>query len=385
MSNNNNDDIEKLLEEYRAQRKAKERNEIQPIEPPKPNRTLIDFSKPEPPREHTDNAITSENEQADSSKKETASKQKKKKAPKKTSEEKAQAKAAAKEKRKKTAKTVKKIVCSKKFYIPLIAIILAAAAILISISAVSNAKTAYLKPYQEKYPDVNFPVGILEQYCDDYGENPNLSGYIKINALGEELALSEKDTAPITDGASRYNYVVYMDTQELEQYYSTAEAYNNANKEIHFSDLFNDYTFQVVGAFYTNTKAKDDGGYIFPYNVTEQMTQRSADQFLDRMNTRIRYDVSGGKLTRQDLLLTISCPTDYKKDYRFIIVCKLVDQIDTTLTAEDKAKLRLTQSEYDELDKTNPYRFSGHWYPEIKITDKQGNETTVKKTIKDYE
>lgn len=357
----NKDDIGKLLEEYKEQRENRI-TEQQPLEPPKRRDELIDFAK-----DDTEEKL----------------KKAKKEKPKKSPEEIEAQKQARKEKLKK----ISRIVFSKKVLFSLLAILLAVAIGFGIKFGISYSKTAYLNPYQEKYPDVDFPVGILEKYCDDYGSAPDTMGYISISDTDTNKYLSKSDMHPISDINSTYNYVVYLDTKELEQHYKNAEAYNNSYKEIFFSNLFDDYTFEVAGAFYTNTKAEDDDGYIFPYNTTEKMTFESTNQFLERINSRLLYNVKGVDLTRQDTLLTISCPTDYRADYRFVVVCKAVDKINTDIAAEDKNPERIhrTASEYKESNTENPYRFAGKWYPEIITYDDEGNETTLKKTIEDYQ
>ena len=357
--NDNKDDISKLLEEYKEQRENKITEK--PLEPPKRRDELIDFSK-------------NDTEKTTKAKKEK---------PKKSPEEIEAQKQAIKEKLKK----ISRIVFSKKVLFSLLAILLAVAIGFGIKFGIGYSKTAYLNPYKDKYPNVDFPVGILEKYCDDYGSAPDTLGYISISDTATNKYLAKSDMQPFSNISSTYNYVVYLDTKELEQYYKNAESYNNSYKEIFFSNLFEDYTFEVAGAFYTNTKAEDDDGYIFPYNTTEEMTFESKNQFIERIDSRLLYNVKGIELTRQDTLLTISCPTDYREDYRFVIVCKAVDKINTNAAASDKNPERIhkTDIEYKESDTENPYRFAGKWYPEIITFDEEGNETIYKKTIEDYQ
>ena len=55
-----------------------------------------------------------------------------------------------------------------------------------------------------------------------------------------------------------------------------------------------------------------------------------------------------------------------------------------TSTAREKSNVHYPQVIYDEKGMDNPYRFASKWYPEIIVTDEQGNERTVQKTIDDY-
>ncbi len=189
----------------------------------------------------------------------------------------------------------------------------------------------------------------------------------------------------MTDGAVTANYVVYLEDNKLEEHYKNADAYNSSSKSVTYTNWLQDYNFQVLGAFYTNTDEKDDDGYIFPYNVTEKMTFESTNQYLDRIKSRFIYNVSGIEPQRSDTFLTLSCPTDYKDGYRFVVICKAVDEIDSTAQAKDKnAKdVRKTASEYKN-ENDNQFRFSSHWYPEIVLINDVGTESTVQKTIDDY-
>lgn len=361
-NNNTNNSIDEILSEYKNQKEQRETREVEPLEPPKRREELIDFS--------------ADNKEAPAKK----AKQKKER-PEKTPEE----KTALKAKRTETFKKILKVIFSKKVIIPILAVAIAVGAGFGIKYAVDYSKTAYLNPYIEKYPDVEFPNGILEKYCDTYGANPDSVGHIAISDIGVDMLVDKNISAPVTEGAAAKNYVVYLDDNKLEEHYKNAAAYNKSSKAVTYTNWLEDYNFQVLGAFYTNTNEKDDDGYIFPYNVTEKMTFDSTNQYLDRIKSRLIYNVSGVEPQRSDTFLTLSCPTDYKSGYRFVVICKAVEEIDSTAQAKDKKPkdVRKTASEY-ENEKDNQFRFSSHWYPEIVITNSDGTESTIKKSIDDY-
>lgn len=362
-NNNNNSTIDEILSEYKNQKEQRETREVEPLEPPKRREELIDFS-------------------ADRDEEEPAKKTKRKKErPKKTPEEKAELKA----KRTEKARKIFKAVLSKKVILPILAAAIAVGAGFGIKYAVDYSKTAYLRPYIEKYPDVAFPNGILEKYCDTYGANPDAVGHITIPDTDVDMLVDKSNSAPVTDGAAVKNYVVYLEDNKLETHYKNAAAYNSSSKTVTYTNWLQDYHFQVLGAFYTNTDAKDDDGYIFPYNVTEKMTFDSTNQYLDRIKSRLLYNVSGVEPQRSDTFLTLSCPTDYKDGYRFVVICKAVEEIDSTAQAKEKKArdVHKTASEYKNKD-DNPFRFSSHWYPEIVITNSDGTESTLEKTMDDY-
>ncbi len=371
------DDIGKILSDFKTQKEQRE-TPIEPLEPPKRRENYIDFAK-------SDDEDTAEKQP----------KRKKEPKPKKTPEELEAIRAAKKEKRdrhKEKSKTVlakiKKAVFNKKVLIALAAIIALIGIIFGIVYAVEQSKGAYLKPYEKKYPDAEFQVGMLEKYCDILGENPDTAGYLEIPDIELKTTVSsDSKKSPYaekcTEGAEQFNYVVYLNDNSLESLYSSANAYNNSTGYINYSNLFEDYTFKVAGAFYTNTKAEDDDGYIFPYNVTEKMTVKSANDYASKLMSRFLYD-TGINVTRQDTVLTISCPTDYRKNFRFVVVAVLRDDAETKVKANEKDSINYPKVIFDELKKDNPYKFATKWYPEINITDSEGNEKTVQKSIDDY-
>ncbi|MGN0521961.1 MAG: hypothetical protein ACI4IQ_04910 [Eubacterium sp.] len=357
-----NDDIGKILAEFQNQKQKRETLEQSPSSENKIKGEKIDFAK---------------NDEDAPKEKKALKKKVKKEKPKKE------------KKKAKLKKPDFKKLFNKRFFIALGVIALAAAATAAIVFAVNESKTAYLKPYEEKYPDVEFPVGIMEKYCDIYAENKNADSFIEISDLSFKSLVSSKknETLPYREqsfsNAQTFNYVVYMQDSKIEELYKDADSYNASSGFISYSDFFNEYTFKVVGAFYTNTNEADDGGYIFPYNVTEVMTDKSYSDFIDRLDARFIYD-TGVTITRNDTLLTLSCPTDYREDYRFVVVGVMRDNPDNKPTAKEKEKIRLQQAIYDENNQENPYKYSAQWYPEIIVTDKDGNKKTIQQTIEDY-
>ena len=251
-------------------------------------------------------------------------------------------------------------------------------------NAIESSKTSYIKKYEKKYTDVSFPDGIEEKYCDIYGKNPNTAGYLKIDDIKLSSAVLKKADGKgtpylekATKGARVDNFVVYLNDDSLEKYYSTADAYNkSASGFISYSDLKTDYNFKVIGAFYTNTKASDDNGYVFPYNVTEQMAPSSALEFYTMLHYRFLYD-TGVSPIRSDKLITISCPTSFHKDFRFVVVGVARDD-NKKLTASDKNLIRYPQVICDEKGIRNNFAGADKWYPQIVLTAEKDNTTSTK-------
>ncbi len=371
MSDNNND-INEILADFKAKKEERSNPQSNPLEPPRQREDYIDFSK----------------NQDDSPEKQEKKQKKSPQEIEQAREERRQKQKKIKAKIKALLLKIRAVALNKKFLICVGVIILAVALAFAVRAVVISSKDAYLKPYREKYPDVVFQSGVLEKYCDVIGENPNTVGYLEIDDIELKTPVSsEKGSTAVaeacTKGATQFNYVVYLDDNRLESIYSTAQGYNNSTGYMRYSDLFNDYTFKIVGAYYTNTDEKDDAGYIFPYNVTEKMTVDCSRWFVSALQSRFIYR-TGADITRQDTLLTISCPTDKMENFRFVVVGVLRDNADSKSVAKAKENVLYPKAMQDDSDKDNPYRFEPKRYPEIIITDSAGNESTIEKTLDDY-
>lgn len=379
MSEENFDDIGEILDEFRRKKDAvdnPDRDLREIVAPPVRRDNAIDFSK-----ESGGNKISDEALKNSTKIKKVNNPERKKPTP--------EEKQAAKEKRKAALLKIRAAVFNKRALTVILVSVLAAAAASGIGYAVSLSKTAYLKPYEEKYPDVTFPAGISEKYCDMFGENPYAAGYIQISDISLETPVfcRESGAYPMAEdsveGSEINNFVVYMNDNSLEALYKSAAAYNNASGFLKYSDLCDDYCFKVVGAFYTNTDPADDNGYVFPYNVTEKMTVQSSNEFVSRLNSRFIYS-TGITLTRQDKLITISCDTEYRENYRFVVVGLLCSENAQKPVAAEKESSHYQQVIYDEKGIENPYRFASDWYPEIIIYDENSNESTIVQTIDDF-
>lgn len=379
MSPDEKDDIGKILADFKEQKDNKEKGIIEPLSAPVRRSDSIDFAKTE-----------------EEPSEEKPEKKKRVKKSELTPEEKLELQAKKQERKEKIKKRLTKIrkaVINKKTVTAFVAVILVIAVCVGGFFGVrayiEASKTAYLKPYEEKYPDVTFPVGIMEKYCDLYGENPQTTGFLEIDdiKLSSPVYSEKSGTYPMSgdciDGAEVGNFVIYLDDNSIENLYKDADSYNKSSGFISYSDLYQDYTFKVVGAFYTNTMPEDDNGYIFPYNVTEKMTSESSKEYVSRLNGSFMYS-TGITLTRQDKLIVLSCDTDYRENFRFVVVGVQTDDTSKKPVAEEKSSVHYPQVIHDEQGTDNPFRFASQWYPEIIVKDKEGNVSTVKQTIDDY-
>lgn len=375
MNNNDKDIIDELLKDYGKQKKAHEDNFGEINTEPLPLDALPKIEKRTQTAEKT--------EQPKKIKLPKIKKPEKKPKPEKVKKEK------IKKERKPIDKAKLKAVL-KKILLTIIIIAVIIGLVFAGINIVRYARSAYLHPYQEKYPDVEFPVGIQERFCDYFGENPSAAGYIIIEDADVDSYIHYDDNSinPILDKANEgkeldFNTVVYLNGKNnLEKAYSTSKSYLSSAQKISFSTLYDDYSFNVIGAYYTNSKPEDDSGYVFPYNLTECMTDDSLDAFTDRLYHRFLYNsdtyLMNGIITQESRLITICTKTDFMPDFYFVVVGILDgNKVDT---AKNNQKIHYPQVWYDKNGGENIYRFASKWYPEI-IIDK---EKTSEQSIEDF-
>ena len=286
---------------------------------------------------------------------------------------------------------------SKKLFTKASAIKLGVAALIVvmifaSIKIAQFAKVAYLKPYEEKYK-ITYPVGIKKSYCDEYGKNPSLAGTLEIEDTNTKENLYSKPKgaqARLEKGSdintSQHFRAAALSSEkcDLEKYYSTAKAYKKASKKMKLTTIYGDVEeYTIVAAYYTNTKAKDDNGYIFPYNVWGNMTEKSFPIYQDRIGTRSLYK-TGYEIQYNDYCFTVSVDSDIMKDFRFVVLGVKADKkIKDSIKVTKNDKIRYPQAYCDKLGIRNIYHLASDWYPEI--YDPQNKGKTIQLSVKDFE
>ena len=398
------DEIDKILSELHSELKSRrEFEDEKPSDIAPPERSIRsrieaesqpteECSKEEPPKRRS--LVKKPKETAEKPAKKEKSKAKK--AEKKQPKEKALKEKQPRKKKPKERKPREKRQLSKsdkkKIKLALMAlgaVILIVAVVLIIVFVNKSSANAYLKPYEEKY-GISFPDGMLEEYCDAYGENQNLAGFLNYGNSDTPIPVTKLATSssPHIDINCDFmdfgfNTVIYGTADQLgdmESAYQDAQACNSTGCFIRYDSMFQKQRWRVLGAFYTNTDPKDDNGYVFPYNVTYEMTQDSYGEFFDRLTNRFMYDTNY-TLTKNDKLLTISVESQKYEGFRFVLVCVMQDKSKNDVVAEDNDHPHYPQAICDILKEENPYALSSKWYPEILI---KNGEDTSQQNIKDY-
>lgn len=278
----------------------------------------------------------------------------------------------------------------KKIMITAAAVLCAAAVAAGGFALIRYEKTAYLRPYIEKYPDVDFPAGIRENYCEQYARVPATTGYLSIEACsyGSFVVQSTASAQPALSFSNRadgldFNTVIRMPDGacDLESVFGSAESYLAASQKITYSTLFEDYDFTVIGAFYTNTDPDEDGGYVFPYDVTQKMTPISFNDYTDRLYHRFLYETEYKLRYDTDQILTVVTDSQRMPGFEFVVVCALGAPAQSSATPNDS--VHYPQAWYDARGEINPYRFSDPWYPTVYIDDSE-EETSIQ-SEEDYQ
>lgn len=269
----------------------------------------------------------------------------------------------------------------------IIAIVMAAVVVIaaVIVGGVRYSQTAYLRPYEQKY-GIDYPKGILESFCDQYGKNQKTIGSIE----AMEIKGAQYVTSRVMDGYSNLEKgtSITKDQQfkairltdkfaNLEDIYSTAEGYKKASQQITFTSLYEKKTYQIIAAFYSNIDPKDDNNYCFNYSFAGDLTEESFVQYRDRIQSRMLY-YTEDSLPYINSYLTVSIDSHLMDNYRFVMLCKEVEQTFNkySRTAVNE-KIHYPQNYYDAIGERNPYRFASKWVPTIYVDD----EHTVTKKI----
>ena len=238
-----------------------------------------------------------------------------------------------------------------------------------SVKLINFSRTAYLRPYIEKYK-IEYPEGILEEMCDAYGKDQSVVGKLEISDLSSEKYISSiitdnnlflENGADFTKDQHFRAIRLARKDADLESIYSTADLFLKSSQAIKLTTLFDKEEYKVVAAFYTNTRSEDDNGYLFPYNFCGNM---DFEAYEDRIIHRALYD-TGYEFSEEDYFLTLSVPSDFMEDFRFVVVCVKADKkgVQKSETATPNEKIHFPQVWYDANGEQNPYIFAGKWYP----------------------
>lgn len=256
----------------------------------------------------------------------------------------------------------------------IVAIIVAIAIVIAGgLAIINNVKYGYIKQYEKQY-GIDFPKGIQESLCNDYGKNPSIRGTLTIEGKEKYVDYKNNGNAYLDFGASidndqQFNTIrANKNSFNLESIYSSSNGYLSSSQEIVFNTLYEEQRYHIIACYYTNTEATNGDDYVFPFNLYGNMTKKSFVEYEDKIKSRQLYD-TGYKYNYFDKFLNVAIDSDFMEGYVFVLVGVKVDEIEKSTTATDNKKIHYPQSYYDIRDEHNPYQFAKKWYPEIIVDD----------------
>ena len=382
MSNDNFEynELEELLKKVREESKTEEEPvaEPEPLEPPKTRKELQAESADEPASENLE-WLTPE---------EAAEEEKKAKKSALPKIKPAVIKANFKTRLVPPIKRFCKKVFTRQLLLSVGSIALIAALVFGGIKLYDYSKTAYLRPYIEKY-GIEYPEGIREEFCDDYGKDQTVQGRLVIEDTSTDTLVSSKSVAKPDKGSTvlkdEHLRSISLEKGNLETCYAAPENFVNSTQRVTFKTLFGDEEYKVAAAYYTNINPELDNGYVFPYNAWGNMTERSFKSYLDWIKNKSAY-TTGVECKYDDYYLSISTPATAEEDARFVILCVRLrdgEEFEKTTNTKTNKRVLKTQAYYDEQGEQNPFRFASHWFPEIYTNSDRTK--TKQLTAKDFE
>lgn len=254
------------------------------------------------------------------------------------------------------------------------------------------------KRWQEiraKYPDVNFPEGMLIDYANLYAKNQDFAGWISIANTNIDIPVVKTNDNSyylkhdFLKNDTKYgcsfvdyrnnlktlddNTIIYghhmrdnMLFAQLENYKSF-DGYKNS-PVIEFNTLYSKQKWKVFAVFVTNDSRSDDNGYMFNFIVPNFHTRESYASYIDALKERSLYN-TGVDVKTDDKILTLStCDYDFD-NARLVVVARMVrpgesENVDVS-SAVVNENPRYPQKWYDVKGKTNPYRDSFRWEPNV--------------------
>ena len=247
-----------------------------------------------------------------------------------------------------------------------------------------------------KYPDVDFPEGMMIDLAELYAKNQDTVGYLTIENTSIDFVIVQKkddtensyylyrdfykmDTkygTPFMDYRNNIkpldqNTVIYghhmrdgLKFADLEKY-MTVDGYKES-PIIKFSTLYETYYFKVYTAIVTAGNTTQDNGHIFNYIVTNFLSDPCYQGYIDELNERALYTTGVG-LEVTDKIITLStCSYEYD-GARLAVIGRLLREGETLdldfSQIEVNENPRYPQKWYDSKGITNPFKNADYWDP----------------------
>ena len=252
--------------------------------------------------------------------------------------------------------------------------------------------------YEPVY-NVEFPVGIKEEFKSLYAQNQDFVGWLTVPGTcidtpvyqkksNEEFYLKHDnygtytkygipfieavhDVANMSRNTAIYGHNFDHDLifDELHNYMDPE--YYKKYPVIEFNTLYADYKYKIIAAFHTNGTSEGDNGYLF-YYVASDFGDKCMMEFHDELLQR-SYIHTGVDVQPTDKLLTLSTCTYFfdtngaVRNARFAVIARLIregesEEIDESLVKAND-NVRYPQLYFTAYGGTNPWVNASKWVP----------------------
>ena len=247
--------------------------------------------------------------------------------------------------------------------------------------------------FLSKYPNVQFPDGMMKKYAYLYAINPELVGWVRVPNTMINIQVVQSDSSEpkyirrdFYGNKSRYG-TPYMDYRNDPKYldknttiyghhmsdglvFADLKKYKELDgfKEspiFYFDTLYKTYAFKVYAVLITNSRPEDDDGYAFNYTIPNFKSNDHFMSYMKAVDERSLYK-TGVDVQPSDKLLTLSTCTYEFSNARLAVIGRMVrpgesEKVDLSL-AEVNENPRYPQAWYDKKGIDNPYAGAEKWY-----------------------
>ncbi|MBQ3497878.1 MAG: class B sortase [Clostridia bacterium] len=255
-----------------------------------------------------------------------------------------------------------------------------------------NSVVADKAALNEKYPDVEFPEGMLEKYADLYAKNPDFVGWINIEGIDISLPVVQGEDnkeylkRDFNGKHSKYGSVFMNCANDVDRLnyntslfghhmldskmfgnliqYKDVETYKKA-PVIEFNTIYGDYKWKIFAVFITNGTAEGDDGYLFNYLFTDLSTSEKVETFLGEIDQRAIYKPEVD-IAVSDKILTLSTCSYEFDEARLVVMARMVrpgesEQVSGRVITNVNPRYPAAYYEAEGIE--NPYASAYKWQP----------------------
>lgn len=190
---------------------------------------------------------------------------------------------------------------------------------------------------------------VMEKYAEVYEQNPDTIGWLKIDGTAIDYVVMHTPDEPDkyididfygnpsnrgtlyldakNDINTSENLIIYghhMQSSAMFGHldYFSYEDYWKDHKYIRFDTLYEEQTYEIIGAFYARVLMKSEDGFRY-YYFREAETEEEFNEYLDFIHENQCYD-TGVEAEFGDQLLTLSTCSYHVENGRFAVVAKKI-------------------------------------------------------------